>query len=394
MLSQSKRKIALFAALCLFCSILELSIPKPVFIRLGFSNGPLLVALYSGFSFVEFCSLVLLKIFLQGFINGTLFSYAFILSMAGSVSSSLVMFFFYKLLVFLSKKSKRRKNNQYAPVIASSRGEEKPDSGEADKKKTMWAGMCEEKFSFSFITISEAGAFVSNIVQIFVSRFFLGEGVYTLAPVILGCGIVSSFVLGLLTQLFCKKSQFLDTITEPSFFAAYLAKPVKYMTRGVKTGRIIKMILGGACLTLCLFTDSVTLCGVMSLCLLLFCVFTKRKVRFVPVAWTIVRTVAISMFVPAGRILFAIGDLKITQDSIFLGLHRSFVILSSTFFSRFLVPKPNEEESPFKPNSIYYMSLDYFKEVSEEWYKQKEKNLARRIDKTLLIAIKKCSNVW
>ncbi len=353
--------------------MLELSIPKPVFIRLGFSNSPLLAALYCGFTLPEFAYLTLLKILLQGIINGTLFSYAFVLSAAGGLSSAAAMYIVYRAFSGSSRGLHR------------GAGQETKSGG----KRTIFP-----EFSISMITVSEVGAFVSNTVQIFVSRFFLGPGVYALSPVILGFGIVSSFVLGLLTQLFCSNSEFLKTIQEPSFFAAFLPKPAKPMTQKTKTDRLVKILVSSTCLVTCFFTENVTLSGVMSFFLLIACLSTKRKIRVWPVAWTIFRTVAISLFVPAGRVLFSLGRLAVTQDSIFLGLHRSFVILSTTFYSRLLVPKPNEVESAFKPGSVMYLSMDYFKEVSELWYKRLEKNIYKRIDNTLLTAVKRSSNLF
>ena len=76
--------IAFFASLCLFLSAVEYVIPKPLpFMRLGLANMPLVLALYV-FGAKEILLLVLLKILGQGFITGTLFSYIFLFSAAGS----------------------------------------------------------------------------------------------------------------------------------------------------------------------------------------------------------------------------------------------------------------------------------------------------------------------
>jgi heptaprenyl diphosphate synthase len=65
--------LALYAALALFFSIVELLIPKPIpFFRIGLANLPLLVAL-TFLSRKDFVLLVLLKIMGQALVGGRFF---------------------------------------------------------------------------------------------------------------------------------------------------------------------------------------------------------------------------------------------------------------------------------------------------------------------------------
>ena len=84
-------KIAFFSALCFFLSAVEYAVPKPLpFFKIGFANLPILISL-PVLKKQETLMLVLLKIFLQAIITGTLFSYVFIFSFAGSVASGISM---------------------------------------------------------------------------------------------------------------------------------------------------------------------------------------------------------------------------------------------------------------------------------------------------------------
>jgi heptaprenyl diphosphate synthase len=87
-----RRDAALLGALCLFLSTVEYLIPKPLpFMRLGLANLPLILAL-DLFPFRAFMALVCLKALGQALVTGTLFSYVFLFSLAGTVASALSMY--------------------------------------------------------------------------------------------------------------------------------------------------------------------------------------------------------------------------------------------------------------------------------------------------------------
>src|SRR5574344_1424039 len=90
-------QISFFAALCLFLSAVEYAIPKPLpFLRLGLANLPILLAIKK-MKRRDVIVLILLKILGQSFISGTLFSYIFVFSAAGSFASGLMMMITYYL---------------------------------------------------------------------------------------------------------------------------------------------------------------------------------------------------------------------------------------------------------------------------------------------------------
>ncbi|MFP4442277.1 MAG: Gx transporter family protein [Spirochaetia bacterium] len=167
-LSNCSELIALFGAFCLFLSTVEFMIPKPLpFFRLGLANIPVILSIYL-FKPKYTIMLILLKILGQGLINGTLFSYIFIFSAAGSLASGLVMITGFKIF------GKR----------------------------------------ISLIGISILGALASNVSQIFFARMFIfGTGAWLIGPPILVIGLISSIVLGFFSEQFFRNSSWIREIT-------------------------------------------------------------------------------------------------------------------------------------------------------------------------------------
>ncbi len=160
----SRETVALFAALCIFLSTIEYMIPKPVpFLRLGLANLPLIISI-AVFSPRDIFLLVILKAVGQGFINGTLFSYIFLFSAAGSLVSGLVMLGVFYLFG-------RR---------------------------------------ISLIGVSIFGALGSNMIQLYLSKVFIfGSAVKYIAPPFLITGFVTSLVLGFFASEFFYRSRWL-----------------------------------------------------------------------------------------------------------------------------------------------------------------------------------------
>jgi heptaprenyl diphosphate synthase len=161
--------LAFMGALCLFFSTIEYLFPKPFpFFRLGLANLPVLLAL-DLFSPGYVLLLVLLKIVGQGLINGTLASYVFLFSLAGSLSSGLVMLGVY------------RAGNRW----------------------------------ISLIGVSLFGSLASNIVQVTLSvTFIFGETAWVIAPPFLALGVASGLVVGIFAQRFRMRSRWFAEIRE------------------------------------------------------------------------------------------------------------------------------------------------------------------------------------
>ncbi len=175
-LMDRKHYIAFFAALCLFLSGIEYAIPKPLpFLRLGLANLPVILSLFV-MKRRDTLWLILLKILGQGIITGTLFSYVFLFSAAGSFASGLTMLALYPLC----------------------------------------------KKSLSLVGLSLTGALANNLAQLAMARLILfGTNTRYIAPLLLITGLVTGLLLGLFTEYFCRKSRwFAQILAEKSLQAA------------------------------------------------------------------------------------------------------------------------------------------------------------------------------
>lgn len=161
--------ISFLGALCLFLSAVEYLIPKPLpFFRLGLANLPLILGL--GFlSPGDLALVLLLKVLGQGLVNGTLASYVFLFSLAGSAASVLTM---------------------YAVHRAAGR-------------------------HISLVGISVTGAMASSVVQLALSiTFVFGETARLIAPLSLGSGLVTGVIIGLFARRFEGESRWLQVLRE------------------------------------------------------------------------------------------------------------------------------------------------------------------------------------
>lgn len=162
--SERTHLIALLAAFCLFLSMIEYLIPKPLpFMRIGLANLPVLLSLIVCRP-KETLLLVGLKVLGQGIVNGTLFSYIFLFSAVGSVSSGVLMLSAHAIL----------------------------------KHRVSMVGLC------------VVGALASNLSQILLARLFVfGRSAYLMGPPFLLLGTVSAIILGYFATSFVERSQWL-----------------------------------------------------------------------------------------------------------------------------------------------------------------------------------------
>ena len=157
-----RKNLALLGAFCLFLSTVEYMIPKPLpFMRIGIANLPLMLAL-DMFPFRTFLVLIGIKVLGQALITGTLFSYIFLFSLAGTALAAITMYMLRRLL-------------------GPSR--------------------------VSFIGIGTAGAMMSNISQLALGWLFLfRHNIRYIAPPFLAAGLITGIGLGIFCEAFTRRS--------------------------------------------------------------------------------------------------------------------------------------------------------------------------------------------
>ena len=161
--AKTRRTLAMLGAFCLFLSTIEYMIPKPLpFMRIGLANLPLMLAL-DIFPFPTFLVLVGIKVLGQALITGTLFSYIFLFSLAGTSLAALSMYGLRRLL---------------------------------GRKRV------------TFIGVGTAGAMMSNISQLTLAWIFIfRDNVRYIAPPFLAAGLVTGIALGVFCEVFAGRSQ-------------------------------------------------------------------------------------------------------------------------------------------------------------------------------------------
>ena len=158
-----RKNLALLGACCLFLSAVEYMIPKPLpFMRIGLANLPLMLSL-DIFPLSSFLVLICIKVFGQALITGTLFSYVFLFSLAGTFFSALLMYALRRVF---------------------------------------------GRDHITFVGIGTAGAMVSNAAQLALAHVFIfRENVRYIAPPFLAAGLVTGIVLGVFCEMFIRRSR-------------------------------------------------------------------------------------------------------------------------------------------------------------------------------------------
>ena len=161
--------VALLGALCMFLSAIEYMIPKPIpFLRVGIANVPVLISL-DILPVPLVLLLVVLKVLGQGIIGGTLFSYVFVFSAAGSFASAFAMLL----------------------VRQASGGR------------------------ITLVGVGVIGALCGNIAQILLARLLIfGESAWLIGPPFLLLGTATAVLLGIFAERFVKRSRWLAGIRE------------------------------------------------------------------------------------------------------------------------------------------------------------------------------------
>jgi len=290
--------IPFLGALSLFLSVLEYLFPKPVpFFRLGLANLPILLGL-PVLSTAEVFQLLLLKVLGQALINGTLASYVFLFSLAGSTASTLVMFALQRLV----------------------------------------------KNKVSFLGLSCAGALASNVVQVSLSLgFVFGSSAWLIAPLFLILGFFAGCGTGIFAQVFANTSQWYkelesseasetDPLTEKKRRRSWRA-PASWDVLGKVFSANTLFFMGIAIIPLFLFQNSLSWRLVQIGLFILLLILAGKRLQ---ISYFLLMTLTIcffNLFLPNGKVLFSVAGLSITEGALLQGLYKGLGISGLVFIS-------------------------------------------------------------
>ena len=296
-LAIQEQTAVLLGAFSFFLSTLEYLIPKPLpFLRIGLANLPLILGV-DLLSPRYFALLALIKILGQGLITGTLFSYIFLFSLAGTLASGSIMYLL------------RR-------------------------------GLGPDRIGFTGISV--AGALASNALQLILARFFiLGEGVRLIGPPFLIAGLLTGIALGLFCGIFASRSRWYRNPAVPPAPQAPgeypQGNPPPPRLACVPRGRFPPQdlfIAGLVMMAAFLLTPS-TLGRLIQAALFgLYAGLSGKQQRPLLTLVTVLTIVLFNLLVPYGRVLAEIGPLRITGGSLLGGLHKAITLEGLIFLSR------------------------------------------------------------
>lgn len=325
------RKLAFFSALCFFLSAVEYAIPKPVpFFRIGFANLPIMIS-FLCMTKKESTALIFLKVLLQGIISGTLFSYIFLFSLAGSVAAGFIMMAMFHLFY--------------------------------EKKLVSWLG------------ISMAGGLANNLAQLGVAYIFLfGENTRFVAPVLLAISFVASIAMGLFANAFVEKSKWLSILKNKNWAEEKSAEKNPAVAENnpaateekKSSGKLQTFILvfSLSMFILLFFSKSIFVVSAIFLVSVTACLKKNKKVKLLPSVAIILSVTFFSILVPHGKILAEIWKLKITDGAILSGLERSLKLCSCVFLSKLIANK--NMKLPSKAGLFMSLVFEYFEKLSEK----------------------------
>ncbi len=326
--SQRLDRVALFAALSLFLSIIELVIPKPIpFFRLGLANLPLLIAL-TLFTRREFVLLVLLKVFGQGIVSGTLFSYVFLFSASGSFSSGAVM-------LLLRRWYPKR---------------------------------------ISLVGIGVVGAFASNSAQLlFASLYIFGQSTWLIAPLFLLIGTISGIILGAIAGYLLQHSRWLALMPiEPSpDQPSQHLKQEKHQkqldtermdTDAAQVTPLVRLVTGLLMIPSFILQPQISLKFAHILLFGLASLYLGKRVRILPGIMIAAAVTGAQLLTPLGEVLTYIGSFPITAGALRQGLLRGLNLVGLVYLSRYAV-SPGLP-IPGKLGVLLYRVFYYFEELT------------------------------
>lgn len=282
---------AWFGALCFFLSTIEYMIPKPLpFLRLGLANLPVMLAV-DILPLPAFIALVAIKVLGQGLVGGTLFSYIFVFSAAGSITSALLMAALRKLL----------------------------------KDRVSWIG------------ISVAGAFASNAAQLTLARFWIfGASAWYIAPPFLAVGTITGILLGAFANLFAQKSEWYADVKAGTFVPS---EPPAAPFSGNRSGKIraLRVTFGLTLILALMFAPGPYTKALLTVVAVALVSFDRSRIRWLPVIFMSSGIIFFNLLTPFGRILASPLGFSITDGALKAGIEKALTVEGMIFISRWML---------------------------------------------------------
>ncbi len=325
----------------MFLSAIEYMIPKPVpFLRVGIANLPILVSV-DLLPVPLLLLVVVLKVLSQGIIGGTLFSYVFLFSAAGSFASALAML------------GTRRLFGAHITLVG----------------------------------VGVIGALFGNVAQIVLARLLIfGESAWLIAPPFIGLGSITAVLLGIFAERFAERSQWL---------AGYSAVGVTTerspctVLPGIQASPTDLFICGALLFPPFLLQQDVAVRAVLILAYMLLNALAGRRVRLLQVGVVAAGIVVFNLVIPTGRVLAAPVGLLLTEGALKNGLMKATAMTGLVVLSQFSI-RPSLR-LPGRFGGLVGRSLFYFEAIMNQRGAIDRKDIIGSID-FLLVSLSRISS--
>jgi heptaprenyl diphosphate synthase len=255
----------------------------------------------------------------------------------------------------------------------------------------------------SFAGIGVCGALFSNIVQLALARLFVfGRGTVYVAPPFILVGIISGFTLGGFCAGFSRVSRWYQTVTASCGAARKNAarknaarknglsparppRPLKYSTAEKKAALLF--FTGAAFSAAILFISDLPVKGAGFFVLFAVSLFTRKKkttLFFVSTLVFMTGVVFCNVLFPHGKILWTLGNFKLSDGALLEGLRKAFTVESLVLISRLFIKK--ELRLPGKTGALIGETFTRLSLLNEQKNTLRRSALIESID-TLLFAL-------
>ncbi len=332
-------------ALCLFLSAIEYMIPKPIpFLRVGIANVPILLCL-DLLPVPLLLLVVVLKVLGQGLIGGTLISYVFLFSAAGSFASAFSMLLFRRLFG-------RR---------------------------------------ISLVGVGVLGALFSNITQVLLARVLIfGEGAWLIAPPFLALGTVTATLLALFAERFAARSRWLASVRKRLSLPDIARPGGIVMAPKARAGAFLvdnasarMLFIAGALLFPSFLLQQDIAVRAMQIALFLILnMLSGRRIRVAQYLVVSAGIVVFNLVIPTGRVLAAPLGLSITEGALKSGLLKATAMAGLIALSQFSIR--SELRLPGRVGGLIGRSLYYFERIMGGRRRIDRKDIIGSVDALLL----------
>ncbi|HNZ94978.1 MAG TPA: Gx transporter family protein, partial [Sphaerochaeta sp.] len=229
----------------------------------------------------------------------------------------------------------------------------------------------------SLIGISVVGAFVSNLSQLQVASWIVyGPAIWVAAPLMLGLGMITSIILGVFGERYLRHGSF------PAAFLADSFEPVLPTAeeRAPLVERTVALIIAiGAIL---FAKGPIPLLGIAVLMYVIQGI-SGRKIRLFPPLMLLSSLIVLSLFEPNGQVIVTVGTLALTKGSIALALTKGLRLIALLSASQSLVSSNPRLKG--RLGSLLVLALSYFG-ILTSCFRTAKGSLPQRIDGALFCA--------